>query len=137
MLATAVVMANLLYFSRYWRPERGRGLYQGLRGGALGCLLACSLALLCSWLAPGPYRLGIYTLGFNLLLTPTLATAGTIWGIGIKPRPTAASKKRKAATAFTSKAPPVETPAFSEVLAEAAGTPAVACEESTAKNREE
>lgn len=136
MLATAVVMANLLYFSRYWRPDRGRGLYQGLRGGALGCLLACSLALLCNWLGPGPYRLGIYTLGFNLLLTPTLAAAGAIWGIGIKPKPTPVAKK-KAATAFSAKAPPVETPAFSEVLAEAAGTPVLACEETPTINNEE
>ncbi len=128
MLATALVMANLLYFSRYWQPARGKGLYQGLRGAALGCLLACSLALFCSWLAPGPYRLAIYTLGFNLLLTPTLATAGMILGIGVKPRPVPAAKKKKAAAAFTAKAPPVETPAFSEVLAEVAGSAAVACE---------
>ena len=136
MLATAVVMANLVYFSRYWRPQRGRGVYQGLRGGALGCFLACSVALLCNWLAPGPYRLGIYTLGFNLLLTPTMATAGAIWGIGIKPRCQPAPKKKSVA-AFTANTPPVETPAFSEVLAEAAGTPVVACEEAAATNNEE
>lgn len=128
VLATAVVMANLLFFSRHWLPARGKGLYQGLRGGMLGCFLACSLALFCSWLAPGPYRLSIYTLGFNLLLTPTLATAGAILGIGIKPKPVPAAKKKKAVAAFTAKTPPVETPAFSEVLAEVAGSPPVACE---------
>lgn len=134
VLATAVLMANLLFFSRYWRPARGKGIYQGLRGGLLGCMLACFLAAALSWAFPGPFRLAIYTLGLNLLLTPTLATAGTIWGIGLKPRKKPEPKKKtgEAAKGFAAKGGPVETPAFSEVMAQVAGSHEAPCEEAAA-----
>lgn len=139
MLATAVLMANLLVFSRYWQPARGKGVYQGLRGAALGCSLACFLAALLSWLFPGPFRLAIYTLGLNLLLTPTLATAGMIWGIGLKPRrkPEPKKKKGEAAKGFAAKDGPVETPAFSEVLAQVAGSQEAPCEEAAVVSNKE
>ncbi|MBN9420283.1 MAG: hypothetical protein J0I12_32850 [Candidatus Eremiobacteraeota bacterium] len=133
VLATAVVMANLLFLSRYWQPRRGRGVYQGLRGGLLGCMLACFLAAALAWIFPGPYRLAIYTLGLNLLLTPTLATAGAIWGIGVKPKKKPEPKKKGAGDkGFAAKEGPVETPAFAEVMAQVAGSPQEQCEEAAA-----
>lgn len=132
VLATAVLMANLLFFSRYWSPARGKGVYQGLRGALLGCTLACSLAVLLAWVFPGPYRLSIYTLGLNLLLTPTLAAAGTIWGIGIKPRRKPEPKKKAQNKGFAAKEGPVQTPVFAEVMAQAAGSPREQCEEAAA-----
>jgi hypothetical protein len=138
VLATAVITANLLVFSRYWQPARGRGLYQGLRGGLLGCTLACLLAAFLTWAFPGPYRLAIYTLGLNLLFTPTLATAGAIWGIGIKPKKKPEPKKKsEAGKGFAARRGPVETPAFSEVMAQAAGSHDALCEEAVAISIEE
>lgn len=138
VLATAVFTANLLVFSRYWQPARARGLYQGVRGGLLGCTLACLLAAILAWAFPGPYRLAIYTLGLNLLLTPTLATAGAIWGIGIKPRKKPEPKKKgEASKGFAAKRGPVDTPAFSEVMAQAAGSHEGPCEEAVAISIEE
>ncbi|MBX3166081.1 MAG: hypothetical protein KF760_01670 [Candidatus Eremiobacteraeota bacterium] len=130
VLATAVLTANLLFFSRYWQPARGKGVYQGIRGGLLGCMLACFLASLLAWAFPGPYRLAIYTLGLNLLLTPTLATAGVIWGIGLKPKKKPESRKKKSEPARElPRDGPVETPAFSEVMAQVAGSHEAPCEE--------
>ena len=139
VLATGVVMANLLMFSRYWQPAHGKGLYQGLRGAALGCMVACFLAVLLVLVFPGPFRLSIYTLGLNLLLTPTFATAGTIWGIGIKPKKKPEPKKKKVepAKGFAAKGGPVETPVFSEVLAQAAGSHEAPCEAALAITTEE
>jgi len=127
VLATAVVMATVLLMSRYWRPTRGKGVYQGLRGAALGCLIACSLSALLTLAFPGPFRLSIYTLGLNLLLTPTLATAGAIWGIGIKPRKEPPPKKSKGKKLAPPKA--AEPQHFSEVMAQVAGSHEPPCEE--------
>lgn len=126
VLALAVFMANLTYFSRSWKPGRGQALYQGLQAGALGCSLSCILALTCAWLVPGPYRLAIFTLGFNLLLTPVLITAGIIWGIGLKPK-----KSRQQAPKTNT------TTAFSEVMTQIAGSSNQAYEEALATKEEE
>lgn len=135
VLATAVIMANLLFFSRYWQPARGKGIYQGVRGGLLGCMLACFLAATLAWAFPGPFRLAIYTLGLNLLLTPTLATAGAIFGIGVKAKKKPEPKKKKVESArgFAAKGGPVETPAFSEVMAQVAGSHEAPYEEAAQK----
>ncbi len=131
VLGTAVLMAGFLLLSRFWQPSRGKGIYQGVRGGLLGCMLACFLAAALASAFPGPFRLSIYTLGLNLLLTPTLATAGAIWGIGIKPRKKPEPKKKNAepAKGFASKGEAVDTPAFSEVMAQVAGSHEAPCEE--------
>lgn len=138
VLAIALVTAGLLVLSRYWAPARGKGIYQGVRGGFLGCTLACFMAVVLASAFPGPYRLAIYTLGLNLLLTPTLATAGTIWGIGMKPRKKPESKKKSQPNkGFAAKGGPLETPAFAEVMAQAAGSNEVACEEAFSTSNEE
>ena len=110
VLATAVVMANLAFFSRYWQPRRGLGIYIGLQGAALGCAIACLAALILELCFPGPYRLSIYVIALNLLLTPSLATAGIIFGV---------RRSQK-------KAPTLK---FSEVMEQVAGPQAEACEE--------
>jgi hypothetical protein len=118
VLVTAVVMANLVFFSRYWRPQRGMGLYRGVQGAALGCACSCLAALILTLCFPGPYRLSIYTLSLNLLLTPSLATAGIIYGLRRPPKPEHPNQ------------PP--SLSFSQVLAQLAGPQAEACEEPAA-----
>ena len=120
-------MATVLLCSRSWKPTRGKGVYQGLRGAALGCMIACALAALLTLAFPGPFRLAIYTLSLNLMLTPTLATAGAIWGIGIKPRKQPPPKKGK----IKQPAPPIasEPQHFSEVMAQVAGSHEPPCED--------
>ena len=127
VLATAVAMATVLVLSRFWKPTRGKGLYQGFQGAALGCMLACGLAALLTLAFPGPFRLAIYTLSLNLLLTPSLATAGTIRGIGMKPRKEPPPKKGKAKKTPPPKA--AEPQHFSEVMAQVAGSHEPPCEE--------
>lgn len=82
VFALAVVMANLAVLSRFWRvPQRAQGLVMGLQWAALGCSLACLSACLLALCFPGPYRLSIYTIALNMLMTPGLATFGIIMGL--------------------------------------------------------
>lgn len=103
-------MANLAYLSRFWRPGRGGALYQGLQAAAAGCSVSCFLALLLSLAFPGPFRLAIYTIALNILITPVSATAGFLAGL----------KK--------SSASPIASENFAAVLAEVAGPQESACE---------
>ena len=112
VLAAAVLLANVLTFSRFWQPGRAKGLYAGLQGAALGALVSCLASLVLTVCFPGPYRLSIYMLALNMLLTPSLATAGVIFGVRRALRPDA-----------------VDSPSFAEVMGKVAGTQEAACEE--------
>ena len=111
VLVVGVLMANLALLSRFWQPRRGRWLYHGLRAAALGSSISCMLALILALLFPGPYRLSIYTLALNLLLTPTLATGGMI------------SELRRSKPQSDGK-----SPSFGEVMSQVAGPQETACE---------
>lgn len=88
VLLVGVACGVGLMLSIPWRPGRGFSLLRGVQGGLLGGLLSCSLASLLARDPRHPYLLPIYTLGFNLLLTPVLAATGFMVGWRTpKPRP--------------------------------------------------